>query len=675
MRYVIDIETTSAVDISASGSWVYAEHPSTKVLCLAYANADSQDAPSVISVADNNADAEFDRVLSELLSAEKLIAHNANFERECLSMLNPAFAERGRWIDTATLCGMAGRPRGLKDACKSLLFPADKQKDTRGVRLIGMFSCQGRKGHKSPDQAPAEFAEFCEYCRQDVNAEREIYQKLIPHIDPLVLAQHDLDFQITDNGVPVDYAEVLGASNLYTRLQSEAESMALSITNGAPLRSTKALREWTTSKGWPLESFSAESVDAALADEVMCAAHPEVAEFLELRKAASGTAGKKYDAILAMVARDRRCHGVLVSRAALTGRYAGRGLQPQNLPRGTFDKDLIPVVRDIARKASNEARIDDALIELEMVAGPRSCGALATIIRDCIAPLRDDECLVVSDYSAIEARVLAWLAGETWVEEIFAGDGKIYERTAAAMYGKNIESVTKHERMAGKISTLALGYGGGIGAFSRMASAYGIQFDDATAQGIIDSWRDSRPKTVELWGALNTMVKTAVENGFAVVNRKNTKIEAKTEIVAGRKVLTVKLPSSRRLFYWNPRSVRLENGRTEVIVESYGATGDNYAGIEAEAEGSHNSKLYGGKLTENIVQAIAFDVLLSSLFKLNARGLNIAFHVHDEIVVVCKRLSAEKVAETMRADMTQLPAWARGLILATEPEIMDRYRK
>lgn len=674
-KYVIDIETTSAVDITACGSWVYAEHPSTKVLCLAYADADSQDPPKVISVADKDAAEELPKVIGMLLSAERLIAHNANFEREVLRELNPAFGERGRWIDTATLCGMVGRPRGLKDACKSLLFPADKQKDTRGVRLIGMFSCQGRKGYKLPEQAPAEFAEFCEYCRQDVTAEREIYQKLIPHIDPYVLGQHDLDFQITDNGVPVDFAEVLGASKLYGRLQSEAEDLALKITGGAPMRSTKALREWTASKGWPLESFSADAVDAALNDEFMCSSHPDVAEFLELRKAASGTAGKKYDAILAMVAKDYRCHGVLVSRAAHTGRYAGRGLQPQNLPRGTFDKNLIPVIRDIAKRASRDDSLEDSLIDLEMVAGARSCGALTTIIRDCITPLKSDECLVVSDYSAIEARVLAWLAGESWVEDIFAGDGKIYERTAAAMYGKSIESITKQERMAGKISTLALGYGGGLGAFSRMAAAYGINFDDEAAQGIMDSWRNSRPKTVSLWRSLDTMVKTAVESGKAYVKLKNTQLEATAEQVAGRNVLTITIPSGRKIFYWSPKTVRLENGRAEVVVESYGSTGDNYAGLTPEAEGAHYSKLYGGKLTENIVQAIAFDVLLGSLFKLNARGLNIAFHVHDEIVVVCKRLSAEKVADTMRADMTQPPAWARGLVLATEPEIVDRYRK
>ena len=674
-RLVVDIETTSACDLASCGSWVYAEHESTKILVIAYADADTQDPPRVWSAADLNAGLLLQGVLGDLLAADRLIAHNAGFERNCLSQLNPAFKEPRRWIDTATMCGVVGRPRGLKDACKSLCLPQDKQKDSRGVRLIGMFSIQGRKGHKTPEQAPGEFAEFCSYCAQDVIAERQIYQLLRMHMDQLVDPQQALDFIVTDNGAPIDYAEALGAARLYDALQEDAESQCLELTDGAPLRSTKSLRDWTAAQGWPLDSFAAAAVDQALSNAEKCKTHPRVAEFLQLRKEASGTAGKKYASILSMLAKDRKCHGILVGRAAHTGRYAGRGLQPQNLPRGNFDKYLLPVIRKIAQKAALPSHLESALFDLEMVAGNQGCDALAAILRDCIAPLKSDECLVVSDYSAIEARVLAWLAGETWVEDIFAGDGKIYERTAAAMYCKSVDSITKSERMAGKIATLALGYGGGVGALARMAEAYGVQFTDEQAQGIVDSWRASRPKTVKLWGSLNNMILQAVENGEAVIHTAHTSIGAKIIYIANRKVLYISLPSQRKIYYWNPKIIKLENNRKEIIVEMYGATGDNYAGIESEAEGSHNSKLYGGKLTENIIQAIAFDILLNSLLKLNSRGLNISFHVHDEIVICCKKDIAQRVAETMAADMTAAPEWAKGLVLATEPEIMDRYKK
>lgn len=674
-RLVVDIETSSACDLADSGSWAYAEHPTTEILIIAYANADTQEQPKIWSKADLSADLLLPCVLGELLCAEKLIAHNANFERECLSQLNPAFRDPRRWIDTSVMCGVVGRPRSLKDACKSLCLPTDKQKDARGVRLIGLFSIKTRKAHKTPEQAPREFAEFCSYCGQDVIAERHIYQLLRYSMDDYFEPQLALDFAVTDNGAPIDQREALGAARLYDRLQDEAESRCLQITGGAAMRSTKALREWTASKGWPLESFAAGAVDQALADAGKCAAHPEVAEFLQLRKAASGTAGKKYAAILAMLARDQKCHGILVGRAAHTGRYAGRGLQPQNLPRGNFDKDFLPLIRSIAQRAASPDQADAAAADLDLIAGDRACDALAAILRDCIAPIRSDECLVVSDYSAIEARVLAWLAGETWVEDIFAGDGKIYERTAAAMYCKGIDSITKAERMAGKIATLALGYGGGIGALARMAEAYGVQFTDEQAQGIVDSWRQSRPKTVKLWGLLNDMILQATENGIAVVHLAHTQINARMIRIADRPVLAVELPSKRYIYYWNPKIIRLENNRKEIIVEMYGATGDNYAGIQPEAEGAHNSKLYGGKLTENIIQAIAFDILLNSLLKLYKRGLNICFHVHDEIVISCKKDISNRIAETMVADMTQLPEWAHGLVLATEPEIMDRYKK
>lgn len=672
-RFVVDIETASACDLSACGSWVYGEHESTEILCLAYADADGSEPPKIWRCDSPNAAQEWADVTSKLLAAEKLIAHNASFERDVLSVKNQAFGERGRWMCTAMLCGCVGMPRSLKDACRALCLPTNKQKDARGVRLIGMFSIKSRKSYKTPRQDPAAFTEMCEYCQQDVVAEREIYQLLRDFTDESFLQQWELDCQITDNGVPIDEREARGAAIIYDKLQDEAEARCLELTSGAPMRSTKALREWTVSQGWPLDSFAAAAVDEALENEYMCNEHPTVAEFLYLRKAASGTAGKKYAAILSMLAADRRCHGILVGRAAHTGRYAGRGLQPQNLPRGNFDKHLLPVIREIAKSATTDPA--GALLTLEAVAGPQSCSALAAILRDCIAPQNPDECFVVSDYSAIEARVLAWISGEKWVEDIFAGDGKIYERTAAAMYGKSIDSITKHERMAGKIATLALGYGGGIGALKRMAAAYGVQFDDGQAQNIVDTWRASRPATVKFWENLNKMIMTSVQSGCASVQTPHATIGAKRAKIANRNVVAVELPSKRKIYYWNPQVVRIENGRNEVIVEAYGAASDNYAGITPEAEGAHNSKLYGGKLCENIVQAIAFDLLLNSLLKLNTRGLRICFHVHDEIVIQCRRADADKVAETMAADMTATPAWAQGLVLATEPEIMERYRK
>ena len=677
MRLVVDIETTSECDLSACGAWVYAEHPTTGLLCIAWCDADTDAAPQSWDRLTGTA-AELEAAYDVLLRADLLIAHNANFERHCLRHLaGPAFGDPRRWMCSAMLSGSLGRPRSLKDACKSLCFASDKQKDARGTRLLSTFSCKTPKGKiYAPEDKPDAFAELVEYCRQDVVAERAIWRALEPFADKYLRAQWLLDCEIEDNGVPIDKLAVCGARRLYGKLQADAEKRCHELTGGVSLRSTPGLRAWTRSQGWPLDSFSASAVDEALADTMMCDQCPTVAEFLRLRKASGGTAGKKYEAILSMLAKDGHCHGILVGRGAHTGRYVGRGLQPQNLPRGSLDKAYIPEVRRIARYAATHD-VESAESELALWVGDGANDALAAILRDCIAPLRADECLVVSDYSAIEARVLAWLAGESWVEDIFRGDGKIYERTAAAMYGRSVESITKHERMAGKIATLALGYGGGVGALQAFAAGYGVTFDDAQGAEIVTSWRKARPKTVELWRALDNLLLSVVcgPNRAQRLCIGGAQLMARRVSIAGRDTVQIVLPSGRALTYWAPR-VEQVCDRREIAVETYGAGGGGPGpGLHAEAEGAHYARIWGGKICENIVQAVAFDLLLTSLLRLQKAGARIAFHVHDEIVVVAETKDAADVARMMAECMTEAPPWARGLPLATVPEIMPRYRK
>ena len=677
-RYVVDIETTSECDLTACGAWVYAEHLTTRLLCISWCDADT-DAPPQSWDRLTGTDAELSAAYDELLRADLLIAHNANFERHCLrNLAGPVFGEPQRWMCSAMLSGSLGRPRALADACKSLCLPRDRQKDARGTRLLNTFSRRTPKGKiYEPDEKPAEFWELVAYCRQDVVAERAIWRALEPFADKYLRDQWILDCEIEDFGVPIDAIEVEGARRLYGKIQANAEKRCIEITGGCSMRSTPALRAWTRAQGWPLDSFSSAAVDEALADSMMCDQCPTVAEFLRLRKIAGGTAGKKYGAILSMLAKDGHCHGILVGRGAHTGRYVGRGLQPQNLPRGSLEKAFIPDVRRIAKNAATHD-VDSAETELAFWVGDGANDALAAILRDCIAPLSADECLVVSDYSAIEARVLAWLAGESWVEDIFRGDGKIYERTAAAMYGKDVESITKHERMAGKIATLALGYGGGVGALQAFAAGYGVAFDDATADEIVSSWRKARPKTVELWSALDNLLLSAI---FGVYSRQHrlciggARLIALREKIAGRDTVQIVLPSGRALTYWAPR-VEQVGDRREIAVETYRSGGGGPdSRLHAEAEGACYSRVWGGRICENIVQAVAFDLLLSSLFRMRDAGLRIAFHVHDEIIVVAKNKDADDVARIMAKCMTEPPEWARGLPLATEPEIMPRYRK
>ena len=671
-RYVVDIETTSACDLPSCGAEKYARDPSTRILCIAWDDADSP-FPGGPKLWRLDCLLGIQDVFEELLGAELLIAHNAQFERSVIGQLCPELKVARRWADSAMLCGAAGRPHALREACYSLCLPDSLEKDARGKRLLNMFSVQSSKLYVgSPNANPQAFDELCEYCRQDVRAERAVWCALAPRFyDNLLRRQWELDCAINDAGIPIDVDEIRGAKAIYEYLQEEAECAATELTGGAALRSTPALREWTAAKGWPLDSFARDAVDEALADEMQCAAHPEVEQLLRLRKAACGTAGKKFDAFLSRVCDDGRIRGALMARVAHTGRYAGRGIQPQNLPRGFADPAMLSFTRRAAHLGATDLR--NGVEMMHLIADGQECDALASLCRDAIcAP--DGKVFVVADYSAVEARVLAWLAGERWVNDIFAGDGKIYERTAAAMYRKGVDAIDKHERMAGKIATLALGYGGGVGALQRFASAYGVRWTDAEAQAIVDSWRASRPRTLALWRSVNDAFARAVreDRAFVVGVGETSLVRIRRTTLSGRRVLMMELPSGRRIVYWNP-TIDPENG--EIAVETYGSANSS---IPAQAKNAGMTRVYGGLLVENLTQAVAFDLLLGSLLEIHERyagRCQVVMHIHDEIVAECAEQDAEFVQHAIRTAMERVPGWGGGLHLNAEPEIMRRYRK
>lgn len=662
LRFVVDIETTSACDLPACGARVYAEDPSTRILCIAWTDADTDGEPWLWRCDSNEP---LEDALARILRADLLIAHNAGFERANLRRYDPRFATAARWADSAMLSGAAGRPHSLRDACRSLRLPAELEKDARGKRLLNMFSVQSSKLYVGgPEKAPQAFNELCEYCRQDVRAERAVWRTLADYYTPLLQRQWAMDCAVDDAGIPIDRAEIDGAARLYSYLQEDAEARAYELTGGVPMRSTVGLREWTASKGWPLDSFAREAVADALADQMMCDAHPEVARFLRLRSAAAGTAGKKFAAFQNTTCADGRIRGTLQARVAHTGRYAGRGIQPQNLPRGYADPALLPIIRGAAIMASKDlwpgCDWKQALEILRFACDGQECDALAGLCRDAIrAP--EGRAFVVADYSAVEARVLAWLAREKPVEAVFAGDGKIYERTAADIYHKSPDGIDKHERMAGKIATLALGYGGGVSALQRFAKAYGVTWNDDEALEIVRGWRASRPQTVKLWKAVELAFARAglQKEKCAVPVGHGVQAMYSPGAVSGIPVVECVLPSGRKIVYWDPR---------------YDRDADELS-IDAVDGRNH---VYGGLLVENLTQAVAFDLLLGSLlelYEMHAKELRVVMHIHDEIVSECAATDADAVAQTVRAVMERVPKWGRGLVLKAEPEIMQRYKK
>lgn len=671
-RYVIDIETTSACDLPSCGAEKYARDPSTCILCASWDDADGPfpDGPKIWRCDRESTPYE---LFQALLEADLLIAHNAQFERSVLGQLCPPLKDARRWADSAMLCGAAGRPHALREACYSLCLPDSLEKDARGKRLLNMFSVQSSKLYVGgPEANPQAFDELCEYCRQDVRAERAVWCALAPRFyDSLLRRQWQMDCAVNDFGIPIDVDEIRGAKAIYEYLQEEAECAATELTGGAALRSTPALLAWTAAQGWPLDSFARDAVDKALADEMQCAAHPKVEQLLRLRKAACGTAGKKFDAFLSRVCNDGRIRGALMARVAHTGRYAGRGIQPQNLPRGFADPAMLSFTRNAAHLGATDLR--NGVEMMHLIADGQECDALASLCRDAIcAP--DGKVFVVADYSAVEARVLAWLAGERWVNDIFASDGKIYERTAAVMYGKSVYAIDKHERMAGKIATLALGYGGGVGALQRFAAAYGVRWTDAEAQVIVDSWRASRPKTLALWRSVNDAFVRAVNEDkcFVVCVGETSLVRIRRTTLAGRRVVMMELPSGRRIVYWNP-TIDPESG--EIAVETYGSANSD---IPAQAKNAGMTRVYGGLLVENLTQAVAFDLLLGALLEIHERytgRCQVVMHIHDELVAECAEQDAEFVQQAVRTAMERVPEWGRGLHLNAEPEIMKRYKK
>lgn len=672
-RFVIDIETTSACDLTRCGAEKYARDPSTRILCVAWDDADSPfpDGPKLWRCDKSPG---LSQLFNEVLAgADLLIAHNAQFERSVIGQIAPRLGRAELWADSAMLCGAAGRPHALREACYSLCLPDNLEKDARGKRLLNMFSVQSSKLYVGAPSANLQaFDELCEYCRQDVRAERAVWCALAPRFyDGLLRRQWLMDCAVNDTGIPVDVEEIRGAKAIYEYLQEEAECAAVELTGGAALRSTPALREWTAAKGWPLDSFARAAVDEALADEMQCAAHPDVERLLMLRKTACGTAGKKFDAFIDRACDDGRVRGALMSRVAHTGRYAGRGIQPQNLPRGFADPAFLAFTRRAAYLGAKDLR--NGVEMMHLIADGQECDALASLCRDAIcAP--EGKVFVVADYSAVEARVLAWLAGERWVCDIFAGDGKIYERTAAAMYRKTVDAIDKHERMAGKIATLALGYGGGVGALQRFAAAYGVQWTDAEAQSIVDSWRASRPKTKDLWRAVNDAFFRAVneDRAFVVGVGETSLVRIRRTTLSGRRVVMMELPSGRRIVYWEP-TIDPENG--EIAVETYGSANST---IPAKAKNAGMTRVYGGLLVENLTQAVAFDLLLGALLEIHEKHADkcqIVMHIHDEIVVECAETDASLVQQAVRTAMERVPEWGRGLRLNAEPEVMRRYKK
>ena len=640
-RISIDLETYSSVDLGKSGVYKYAESEDFEILLFAYSLNDQK--VQVIDLASGEI------IPKEILSAlnDKSIekwAFNANFERVCLSrflgeMLNP----KG-WYCTMIWSAYLGLPLSLEKVGEVLKL--DKQKMNEGKSLIRYFSipCKptktnGMRTRNLPHHDLEKWSIFKEYNQRDVETEMEIKKKLSAF--PMPQSEWEnywIDQNINDRGILIDEVLVDSAIKFDEILRDENMDRAIELTGLENPNSPLQLKEWLNKKGLEIDSLAKKDVESALKN-----AEGDIKEVLELRQELSKSSVRKYDAMKNVKGKDNRARGLIQFYGAnRTGRYSGRLIQVQNLRRNNL-KDL-----ELARSLVKNRDYETMEILYESPSD-----ILSQLIRTAFIP-KEGTRFIISDFSAIEARVLAWLAGEQWVLDAFENGEDIYCRTASRMFGVPVEKhgVNGYLRQKGKIATLACGYQGALGALKAMGGIeMGLSEDEL--QSIVDSWREANPNIVSLWWDIDSVVKRVVKT--------RNKEEYKNLVISYEKgILFIELPSKRRLAYPKAKIGMNRFGGESVVYEGV-VVGNKWDKIES----------YGGKFVENIVQAIARDILAEAMMRLEKKGFNIVMHIHDEVVIESDSSSIKEINEIM----SLVPSWAPGLILNADGFESEFYKK
>ena len=639
----IDIETFSDIDLIKCGVYKYADSPAFEILLFAYSIDDGE-----INIIDLVNGEELPEEIAEAIKSDTVIktAFNAQFERVCLSKHLGILLDPSSWYCTAVQAAELSLPSSLADVGAALGL--ERQKMTEGKELIKYFcvSCKptksnGGRTRNMPGDAPEKWALFKEYCKRDVDVERQIAKKL--EMYPISESEHRLyvlDQRINDRGVLVDLELARQAVKLNSIQTAVATEQAYTLTGLENPNSVAQLKAWLTENGVEIESLSKKAV-AALADET----DGDIQEMLHLRLLMSKTSVKKYEAVMRSVCRDNRVRGMMrFCGASRTGRWSGNILQPQSLPQNHLPD--LTLARDIVKDGDFEM--------LNMTFG-NVPNALSELIRTVLIP-KPNHRFIVADFSAIEARVLSWLAGEQWRLDTFRNGGDIYCASASQMFRVPVEKhgVNGHLRQKGKISELACGYGGSVGALKNMGAVeMGVPEDEL--QGLINDWRNANPHIVKLWTEVgNTAMKAIKEKTIVSLG--------KLVFMYERGILFIRLPSGRRLSYIKPR----------IGTNRFGGDSITYMGVGASKKWER-LETFGGKLVENIVQAIARDLLASAMMNVANAGYNIVFHVHDEIIAEAP--DGQGSVYEMCMLMSINPDWADGIPLSADGYECEYYRK
>lgn len=626
----IDIETYSDVSLPDCGVHRYAASEQFEILLFAYSLNDEP--TQIIDLASGE---KIPDKIMEYLTDDSVIktAYNAAFERNCINRFLGLSLKPEGWRCTLVQASMLSLPLSLEGVGEALNL--DKKKMSEGKDLIRYFcmpckptKVNGGRTRNLPSDAPEKWELFKTYCIRDVDVEKQIRNKLakfpIPDREQKLYC---MDQRINDRGIMVDQ-ELIGHAVACDLLYKETVTKkAYEISGLENPNSVSQLKDWLNEKGIEVDSLAKASVE-----ELVENTQGDVAEMMKLRLAMSKTSVKKYEAMERSVCPDGRVHGLLQFYGAnRTGRWAGRLVQIHNLPQNHME-DL-----ELARSLVKEGRYD--LVELLYDSTP---DVLSELIRTAFVA-RPGCRFIVSDFSAIEARVMGYLAGEGWVMEEFRGAGKIYEQTASKMFHIPIEEITKGSpyRARGKVASLACQYGGAEGALISMGALNFVEEEEL--KGLVQSWRTANPHIVNYWYEIDGAVKAAVKE------RKMTKVGMVT-VYYQSGMLKIALPSGRVLSYVRPR----------MTVNRFGSESVSYEGIGTNRKWTRIES-YGAKFCENIVQATARDVLAEAMLRLEKKGFDIVCHIHDEVVLEVPEgaSSVEEVNEIMAV----CPDWCEGLPL------------
>lgn len=645
MKFSIDFETRSAVDLRKCGAYVYAESPTTDILCMGYA---FEDEPVKMW--------KYGEAFPVELMKFPIYAWNANFE---YLIWNEVGVKKYGWPKLPleqTYCTMAmalamSLPGKLENVSPALGIKA--QKDMQGNRVMLQLSKprqvkdDGTIVWWTPEEFPEKYERLYEYCKQDVEVEREAAKKLLP-LSPSERKIWLIDQKINGRGVKIDLPSVRSAMNVIESEKKRLDAEMRKVT-GLSVASSSAvgqLTTWLASKGVETESVGKGDVVELLKKEL----HRDVRRALEIRKEAGKSSTAKLNAMVLRSCSDGRVRGTQQYHGAGTGRFAGRGLQTQNFPRPNLKHDEIEGVIAILNGSANPAEID------------MFYGAPTSVISDCLRSFiraEDGKNLLAVDFAAIEARVLAWLANEIKKLNVFRTHGKIYEAAAADIYNVALELVNKEQRQIGKVADLALGFQGGKGAFQSMAKLYGVNVSDERAESIKVAWRKANPAIVKFWYDLDNAAISAVLKPGQIFAAGPEGREIKYK-VSGT-FLFCRLPSGRAIVYPYPQIERDSKFGRDIVT---------YMAEDSYTKKWTRQKGYGGLWAENVTQGVARCVLTDALIRLEDKGYETVMTVHDELV--CEGNQDLKEMEEL---MCQVPVWAEGLPIAAEGWKEKRYRK